>query len=183
MDIVRRIVTSDLGGELTVSTSIGGGTTFTLEVPLTIAIIDVFSFECASQAFVVPVASIEEIFELSGLQAVEGPSGLHDLRISLYERRGRPVPVIPLARLLRLRRDVGEAKKALVIRRNGDPLAFAVDRMIGRLEVVVRPIEDVLARAPGIAGATDLGDGRPTLLLDLNELGATVATWREVRPS
>jgi two-component system chemotaxis sensor kinase CheA len=183
MDIVRRIVTSDLGGELSVMTGLGVGTTFTLHVPLTIAIIDVFSFECANQAFVVPVASIEEIFELSGLQAVEGPSSRQDLRVSLYERRGRPVPVVPLGRLLRLRRDAGDAKKALVIRRNGDPLAFAVDRMIGRVEVVVRPIEDVLARAPGIAGATDLGDGRPTLLLDLNELGATVATWREVMPS
>jgi two-component system chemotaxis sensor kinase CheA len=183
MDIVRRIVTSDLGGELNITTAVGVGTTFTLVVPLTIAIIDVFSFECANQAFVVPVASIEEIFELSGLQPTEGPSGLQDLRVSLYERRGRPVPVVPLGRLLRLRLDTGDARKALVIRRNGDPLAFAVDRMIGRLEVVVRPIEDVLARAPGIAGATDLGDGRPTLLLDLNELGATVATWREVRQS
>jgi two-component system chemotaxis sensor kinase CheA len=42
----------------------------------------------------------------------------------------------------------------------------------------VRPIDDVLARMPGIAGATDLGDGRPTLLLDLIELGAGISAWR-----
>ena len=61
---------------------------------------------------------------------------------------------------------------------NGEPIAFAVDRMLGRHEVVVRPIEDMLARMPGIAGATDLGDGRPTLLLDLIELGGGISDWR-----
>ncbi len=62
-----------------------------------------------------------------------------------------------------------------MVRRNGEPIAFAVDRMLGRQEVVVRPIKDVLAQAPGVAGATDLGDGRPTLVLDLVELGAQIA--------
>jgi two-component system chemotaxis sensor kinase CheA len=59
----------------------------------------------------------------------------------------------------------------MVIRHNGELIAFAIDRMLGRQEVVVRPVDDPLVRAPGIAGATDLGDGRPTLVLDLSELG------------
>ena len=96
----------------------------------------------------------------------------------MCERRGRPLPIVPLGMLLKVDRAADSANKALVIRRNGEPLAFAVDRMLGRHEVVVRPIEDVLARVPGVAGATDLGDGRPTLLLDLVELGATVHGWR-----
>jgi two-component system chemotaxis sensor kinase CheA len=66
----------------------------------------------------------------------------------------------------------------MVVRRNGEPIAFAVDRMLGRHEVVVRTIDDALARVPGIAGATDLGDGRPTLLLDLVELGGAIGNWR-----
>jgi two-component system chemotaxis sensor kinase CheA len=73
------------------------------------------------------------------------------------------------------------AGKAMVIRRNGELMAFAIDRMLGRHEVVVRPIVDPLGRAPGVSGATDLGDGRPTLVLDLGELGAAVA--RERTPS
>lgn len=182
MDIVRRIVVSDLGGELALDTAVGRGTTFTLTVPLTIAIIDVFSFECAQQAFVVPVATVEEIFELGDHNAVTGPSAKGRLPIALIERRGKPVQIIPLGTLLRIPCEV-TAKKALVVRRNGEALAFAVDRMLGRHEVVVRPIDDVLARVPGVAGATDLGDGRPTLLLDLVELGAGVSNWREVQPS
>ena len=81
------------------------------------------------------------------------------------------MPLVSLGALLGDRRRHDAAKKALVVRRNGEAIAFAVDRMLGRQEVVVRPIDDPLARAPGIAGATDLGDGRPTLVLDLGELG------------
>jgi two-component system chemotaxis sensor kinase CheA len=183
MDIVNRIVTSELGGELRLATTPGAGTTFTLEVPLTIALVDVFSFECAAQLFAVPVAAVEEIFELSDHAAMTGPSAPDRLPVAMIERRGKPLPIVPLGMLLRLRHDPGTATKGVVIRRLGESLAFAVDRMLGRHEVVVRPIDDTLGRAPGIAGATDLGDGRPTLLLDLVELGARVASWREARPS
>ena len=64
-----------------------------------------------------------------------------------------------------------QRRKAIVVRRNGEPFAFAVDRMLGQQEVVVRPLEDRLVRVEGISGTTDLGDGRPTLVLDLAALG------------
>ena len=54
-------------------------------------------------------------------------------------------------------------------------IAFAVDRMLGQQEVVIRPINDVLVRAPGVSGATDLGDGRPTLVLDLVALSVSLS--------
>lgn len=180
MDIVRRIVVADLGGELDMSTEAGAGTTFVVRVPLTIAIIDVFSFECGKQPFVVPVAAIEEIFDLTDQKRVEGPARARGgLQMSLLERRGKPLPIVALGDMLEI--DSHDAKKALVVKRNGEPFAFAVDRVLGRHEVVVRPIEDALARVPGVAGATDLGDGKPTLLLDLIELGGRVASYR--RPS
>ena len=179
MDIVRRVVVRDLGGELTLATEVGAGSTFTLRVPLTIAIIDVFSFECGSQPFVVPVATVDEIIEIADTKRIESPAPDGGrLPIQLLERRGRPLPVIALGTILRLAAHASTPSKALVVRRKGEPLAFGIDRMLGRHEVVVRPIEDVLARVPGVAGATDLGDGRPTLLLDLCELGASATSWR-----
>jgi two-component system chemotaxis sensor kinase CheA len=66
----------------------------------------------------------------------------------------------------------GKRGRALVVRRDGAALAFAVDRMLGQQEIVVRPLEDPLLEVPGIAGATDLGDGVPTLVVDLLALGA-----------
>lgn len=53
-------------------------------------------------------------------------------------------------------------------------MAFGIDRVQGQQEAVVRPLTDPLVQMPGIAGATDLGDGRPTLVLDLVALGATL---------
>lgn len=172
MDIVRRIAVTELRGELAVSTTLGAGTTFTVRVPLTIAVVDVFSFECGSQSFVVPVASVEEIFELSPESVITPAARTGQATIKLHERRGQAIPVVSLGVMLALGNGDGE-KKALVVRRNGEPVAFSVDRMIGRHEVVVRPIEDPLIDVPGIAGATDLGDGHPTLVLDLVELGVT----------
>ncbi len=179
MDIVKRVAVGELGGEMTITSVAGHGTTFRLKVPLTIAIIDVFAFECGPQAFVVPVAAIEEIFELARDREVHPPApGSPRNSITLLERRGRPMPLVSLGALLDIDPGV-TAKKAMVIRRNGELMAFGIDRMLGRHEVVVRPISDVLARAPGIAGATDLGDGRPTLVLDLFELGARVTARQE----
>lgn len=181
MDIVKRVAVGELGGELSVSTVAGEGTKFRFKVPLTIAIIDVFSLSCGSQSFVVPVAAVEEIFDLAQEREVRPPAAKDATSpISLVERRGHAIPVISLSALLDI--TLGDARKAMVIRRNGDLMAFAVDKMLGRHEVVVRPIADALVRVPGISGATDLGDGRPTLVLDLFELGARVAV-REGRAS
>jgi two-component system chemotaxis sensor kinase CheA len=65
-----------------------------------------------------------------------------------------------------------------VVRRNGEPFAFIVDRMMGQQEIVVRPLEDPLVRVTGVPGVTDLGDGRPTLVLDLLALSGALSTRR-----
>jgi two-component system chemotaxis sensor kinase CheA len=173
MDIVRRITVGDLGGELSMTTRPGAGTSFKLRVPVTIAVMDVFSFQCGPQAFVVPAIAVEEIFEVLPEMLVVPPTAHLASSISslaMIERRGHAIPVVSLGSILSIDRG-DRARKALVVRGNGHPIAFTVDRMIGRQEVVVRTIDDPLVHVPGIAGATDLGDGRPTLVLDLNELG------------
>jgi two-component system chemotaxis sensor kinase CheA len=178
LDIVHRITVGELGGDLQLSTRVGAGTTFTLRVPLTIAIIDVFAFECQGQRFVVPVAAVEEIVELDATRALRGPSptGARDgLGITLMERRGEVVPVLQLGAALHLGGASGGASKAIVVRRGGEPVAFAVDRMLGQREAVVRPLEDPLVQVRGVAGATDLGDGRPTLVLDLPSLAGAIS--------
>jgi two-component system chemotaxis sensor kinase CheA len=89
----------------------------------------------------------------------------------MIQRRGEAVPVLRLDEIFGLTPPDNLRRKAIVVRRNGEPYAFAVDRMLGQQEVVVRPLEDRLVRVAGVSGTTDLGDGRPTLVLDLAALG------------
>jgi two-component system chemotaxis sensor kinase CheA len=142
--------------------------------------VDAFSFECAAERFVVPVASVEEIIELDPSALVRGPeSPRADLDVVMIERRGQIVPLLSLSKVLRIGRQ-STNKKALIVRRGADALAFGVERMLGQQEIVVRPLEDELLRVRGISGATDLGDGKPTLVLDLVGLGASLTDRQEV---
>jgi len=177
MDIVKRIAVDQLRGDLTLDTEPGRGTRFTVRVPLTITIVDAFSFSCAGQSFVVPVSMVDEILEVDRARLRRPPvsQGQERAPIGLLDRRGETVPICDLEACLELGRPASGASKAILVRRNGRPFAFAVDRMLGQHEVVVRPVEDPLVRVAGVTGSTDLGDGRPVLVIDLVALSARMA--------
>ena len=175
MEIVKRIVVDELGGEIFMKTELGKGTSFTLRVPLTIAIVDAFVVECANQRFVVPVSVVEEILEIDHAQTHFAPSrpDLHGTApLGMVQRRAETLPLLDLASILQLPGDHGRPRQALVVRRGGEPVAFAVHRVLGQQEAVVRPLVDRLVQVPGISGAADLGNGMPTLVLDLCALSS-----------
>ncbi len=173
MDIVKRIVVDQLGGELFMHTEVGRGTTFTLHIPLTVAIVDAFVVECGPHRFVVPVSVVEEIIEISPATVVKPPRSLGGDDVvrpfGIVQRRREAVA---LYGLLQSHADAAIAPKALVVRRRGEPVGLLVDRVVRQQEAVVRPLVDPLVRVPGIVGATDLGDGRVTLVLDVVALTA-----------
>ncbi len=173
LDIVRRAI-EGLGGELMLATTPGAGTRFTLRVPVTIAIIDVVAFECEGQTFLVPVASIDELIEIAAGNTITGPVLRGREAVArLVPVRGVAVPLIDLGEALGLRRGVS-APKAILVRRDERPLAFGVDRLLGHHAVVVRALRDPLVTVRGVTGATDMGDGRPTLILDLAALAPSI---------
>jgi len=181
MDIVRKIVVEGLGGELALDTTAGRGTIFLIRVPLTIAIVDSFTLRCAGERFVVPVPVVEEIVELDPEKIMRGPrAGGRQARF--FERRGETVPLVDLGYALGLgaESDGFTGKQALVVRRgHEDPVAFAIDRVLGQQETVVRPLVDPLVVVAGVSGSTDLGDGRATLVLDLLGLSAKLGRMRK----
>jgi two-component system chemotaxis sensor kinase CheA len=119
---------------------------------------------------------VDEIIEVDPNTVVHVPANDDGSpTVDIISRRGAAVPMLQLAQIFGLKSSARLASKAIVVRRAGAPVAFAVDRMLGQQEVVIRPINDVLVRAPGVSGATDLGDGRPTLVLDLIALSASLA--------
>jgi two-component system chemotaxis sensor kinase CheA len=177
MNIVKTAI-EELGGQVSLSTSKGKGTTFVLRIPLSITIVDAFSFRCGRQPFVAPVATVDEIAEVDPARVTIAPSGKGRAELRLLERHGVPVPLVSLDRLFHIEPDRAPVRKAIVVRRNGQPFGFEVDQMLGHQEVVVRPLADPLVKQPGIVGSTDLGDGAPTLVLDLLSLSARLSRRR-----
>lgn len=181
MDIVHKIVVDGLGGELVLESTPGVGTTFVIRVPLTIAIVDSFMLRCAGERFVVPVPVVEEIVELLPGSIVSGPRAF-GRETRLFARRGKTLALIDLAVALGLTQPSSTTtdKQALVVRRGRDePVAFAIDRVLGQQETVVRPLLDPLVAVAGVSGSTDLGDGRATLVLDLLGLSAKLGREKE----
>ncbi|MFT3843071.1 MAG: chemotaxis protein CheW [Myxococcaceae bacterium] len=171
MDIVKRIVVTELGGGLQLETQKGKGTRFTLTVPLSVSILDVFSFVVSQRTFVVPVSAVEDLAEIEAAKVTVTPSarpGFGSPR--LFEHRGEALPLFDLSQMLGQPGEKVAHPKAIIVRREADAAAFAIDQLLGQQEVVVRPIVDPLVNVQGVAGSTDLGDGQPTLVLDLLSL-------------
>ncbi|HKO93498.1 MAG TPA: chemotaxis protein CheW, partial [Polyangiaceae bacterium] len=167
MDIVKRIVVDELGGKLQLSTQPGQGTRFTLLVPLSVTVLEAFSFSCAERTFVIPVSAVEALAEIEPEQIRPAPNP--DTRPSaarLLAHRGGSVPLYRLSSLLGIHAEAPHSAKAILMRREDELFAFEVDRMLGQQEIVVRPLKDPLVTVEGVTGSTDLGDGRPTLVLD-----------------
>jgi two-component system chemotaxis sensor kinase CheA len=178
MDIVRRLAVDTLGGELGLSTS-PAGTTFTLRLPMSISILDSLTLRCGAQPFVVPLASVDEVVELAEARVVRGPRpGKSRHETKLLRRHDQSIPLFELATLFGLEARADGLPSALVVQRDGVRFAFSVDHVLSQQEVVIRPLEDPLVRVPGVSGTTDLGDGLPTLVLDLWGLSRSLSRQR-----
>lgn len=183
LDIVRQTMDA-LGGALELENRPGQGTTMRLRAPLTVAIVDAFAFEAGRERYLAPIGVVDAIVEVEPSAVVRPPRGPGEGQpIELLHVRGDVIPLVSLRRALGLA-PTGDEPKAMIVRRAGHRFAFTIERMLGRHEVLVRPLGDPLVRVPGVAGSADLGDGRPTLVLDLAGLTGRLVerTSAEVQP-
>ena len=163
MDVVCRTV-EELGGTLTLKTAKGRGTRFTIELPLTLAIADALIASVGDQRFAFPQAVVREIIEVEATAV----KVLENNEIVSY--RGGVLPLLRLSRLFGLEETAPRAFHVFVIGSGAGAVGLAVDRAVGQREIVVRGLNDPLVKVSGVAGATDLGDGRVVLILDVAAL-------------
>ena len=163
MDVVRSTI-QQLNGAISVRTEPGRGTHFTIELPLTLSITEAMIATVGDRTFAVPQGSVREVIEIDPavLRTVE--------RYEVAPYRGGALPVIRLARLFGLTEGSRRRLHAFVIGTGLDAVGIAVDRISGQREIVVRAISDAMIKVDGVAGATDLGDGRVVLILNLPAL-------------
>jgi two-component system, chemotaxis family, sensor kinase CheA len=164
LDVVKRNVEA-LHGTVDISSEENRGTSVTIRLPITLAIIDGFSVLAGGDTFVVPQQYVVECTELSSVHQQQGTSGILNLR-------GSALPYI------RLREVFGQnisgkpkgaaSRENVIVVKVGEFLAgIAVDQLLGGMQAVIKPLDKVFRGISGIAGSTILGDGRVGLIIDV----------------
>ena len=167
LDVVKTKIEA-LGGIVEVESVRGKGTTFTIRIPLTLAIIQALLVRIGSEKYAIPLGSIQEIENVK-------PNEIRKVtNQEVILLRNMVVPIVRLGDILSVP-DVepDENKKSItcVIAKKGEKLsAFIVDSLIGQQEIVIKSLGKVLSGVKYIAGATILGDGNVALILDVNSL-------------
>jgi two-component system, chemotaxis family, sensor kinase CheA len=163
MDVVRRNV-RDLGGSVGVRSASGKGSTFTITLPLTLAIIDGLVTTVGSERYIVPLTSIVESLRLRA-DAVRKIAGGGEV----FHFRDEYLPIMRLHRAFACSDAVTEIERGIVvvIEEDGRRVGLLVDDLLGQQQAVVKSLEAHYRRVQGISGATILSDGSVALIVDV----------------
>jgi len=159
MDVVRRNIES-LRGSLSIDSVEGQGTTFSMRLPLTLAIIEGFLVGIDRSSYVVPLDMVVECLELSAEDRLR-------VRESGYiNLRGEVLPLLRLRDVFDVKGDPGKRENIVVVHYAGHRAGFVVDALLGEFQTVIKPLGRLFERLSGISGSTILGNGEVALILD-----------------
>ncbi|MCM3782940.1 chemotaxis protein CheA [Neobacillus mesonae] len=166
LDVVKAKITS-LGGNVSIYSSPGKGTNFSVQLPLTLSIIAAMLIRLGDEKYAIPLSSIVE----TGIIKRERIRDVHGSKMITF--RENLIPYVSLAGLFGVSgySDKDEDEIEIVVIRKGEQLAaLAVDDFIGQNEIVIKSLGKYLPAIQGISGATILGDGQVALIIDPNGL-------------
>ena len=163
MDVVKRNIQS-LGGRIQVESIQGKGSTFKVNLPLTLAILDGQLVKVGSEVYIIPLIAIVESLQVES-DLVNRVSG----DMVLYRLREDNVPVLPIYQLFELSAECKEVDNALlvVVEADGQKVGLMVDDLLAQQQVVIKSLADNYQQVDGISGATILGDGSVAMILDI----------------
>jgi len=163
MDVVKRAM-DDLRATVEVDSMHGIGTTVTLKLPLTLAIIEGLLINVGDDRYVFPLSVVEECVELSRGD-VERAHGRNLVKV-----RGEIVPYIRLREWFLIHGELPDIEQVVIIRQEDKRVGFAVDKVIGEHQTVIKSLGRYYKDVKGLSGATILGDGGVALILDIAQL-------------
>ena len=164
LDVVKSKIES-INGSIEIETQQNIGTKFIIRIPLTLAIIQALLIKLKEEIYAIPLSSITEIISLpkDNIRNVQGQD------IILY--RGKTIPLIRLHQVMGLDfDDSGDEYLVVVVRKGEKQAALLVEELIGQQEIVIKPLGKYLSNIRYLSGATILGNGNVSLILDINSL-------------
>lgn len=166
MDVVYRNI-QQLGGQVNVRSEPGRGTTTTISLPLTLAVLDAMKIKCGGETYLIPLGHIVEclVAKHSDLNIIPGACAVINVR-------GKQTRVVDIAGQFGLtHRTKGDRIQIVLVEIDDHSVVgIRVDEICGHHQIVVKSIRDHFNNLPGIAGGTILGDGNVALILDVNQL-------------
>jgi two-component system chemotaxis sensor kinase CheA len=163
MDVVRKSI-ENLRGTVEVTSKPGEGTTVTLRLPLTLAIIDGLLVSVANAYFVLPVGSVLECIELTH-KDIEKANGKH-----LVDVRGELIPYIRLREQFNIHTELPEIEQIMIVETSAGRYGFVVDQVLGDHQTVIKNLGRFYRHVQEVSGATILGNGMVALILDVERL-------------
>jgi len=165
MDVVKQNI-EKLNGTIEIDSTPGVGTQFRIKIPLTLAIIPALLVQVSDELFTIPLSTVEETIRIApqDLSTIEG--------VEVMQLREGTLPLVRLAELFNMPGKASDDGRAfvVVVSTGMKRVGLVVDVLLGQEEVVIKPLEDYLQEKSGFSGATILGDGRISLILDIYEL-------------
>jgi two-component system chemotaxis sensor kinase CheA len=164
LDVVRRSI-EKLNGTVTVSSEHGKGTKFIIKLPLTLAIIQGLLVRVGTEIYSIPITSVIESLRIK-------PEDIKMIdNYEVFNIRNDVVSLLRLNRLFGIRTEEKQEYNFIVIVGTAEKkMGFMVDSLIGEEDVVIKPLRDQFTNSPGIAGASILGDGSVSLIIDVSQL-------------
>ena len=172
MDVVRRNIAA-LRGTVEVASAAGRGSTFTIRLPLTLAIIDGFLVGVEKASYVIPLDAVVECIECRNL------AGDRDF----LNLRGEALPFIRLRQLFEIDGQAPPRESIVVVQSGGQRAGIVVDQLMGEFQTVIKPLGRLFANLRGIGGSTILGSGDVALILDVAALARAAGEAEERRLS
>jgi two-component system chemotaxis sensor kinase CheA len=183
MDVVKTNV-EKIGGTVDLQSTLGKGTTVRVKIPLTLAIIPALIVTCGGDRYAIPQVSLLELVRLEDTKAATGIELVHGAPV--HRLRGRLLPVIYLRRELRIGSSDGpknedDAINIVVLQADGRQFGLVVDAINDTEEIVVKPLRKQLKSIKTFAGASIMGDGKVTLILDVVGLAQRASVVSETK--
>jgi len=163
MDVVKRAIDA-LRGSISISSSRGAGTTISIKIPLTLAIIESLLVKIGVDRFLIPLSQVHECVELTR----QDVANAHGRNLAIV--RGQMVPYIPLRERFGIAGDTPDMEQIVITQVDGVRVGVVVDHVIGEHQTVIKSLGKIYRGVEGISGATILGDGDVALILDIPHL-------------
>ena len=165
MDVVKRNI-DDLRGDVSIQSSLGKGTTVTIRLPLTLAIIEGFLVEVGNSKYIIPLDNIKECIEFtSSLKEQYLQNGYITLRKDV-------LPILDIAKHFNETNsnETNNRKNIVIVKHGKSSIGFKVDKLIGEFQTVIKPLGQLFKNITDISGGTILGNGEIALIFDVQKL-------------